>query len=255
MKTQGVKLGILVFFCMLFVGTVARAGWVLTESDGGTTTIADGKMKSFSEGGGVIMDGPKNRIVFIDQASRRYGEGTPEEYCSAITSVFEAAMQRMPPEMRQMMQSQGGASGKVTVRKKGAGGTVAGFKTERYEVSVGGKKYEEIWLSRDKRIMKDYKKLIPVFKKFSACSAKIGFGSAHRPEGSPEYLKILDRGIIVKSVSYQGGQEEPDYQGGQEKPDTDVMRLEEKTVPASAFQLPPGYRKVSFSEFFGGGMQ
>jgi hypothetical protein len=60
-------------------------------------------------------------------------------------------------------------------------------------------------------------------------------------EGSAEYIKLMKKGLILKSIEYEHGTEDVE---------TNTVSLEIKSIPGSEFQVPTGYKELSFTEFF-----
>ena len=156
--------------------------------------------------------------------------------------MIEEMMKGVPAEQRKMMEQMRGKGSQgsqpeVIVEKMGDGGTIAGFKTLKYKVLVDGELFEEVWLTNDSALMKEFKPLIQLLQKFSSCTGDIGIEAA--PEKSPEYQKIMEMGFELKSVQYEYGT--PD-------PETDVVELEKTDIPDKEFEIPPEYKQRSFSE-------
>ncbi len=220
----------------------AVAGVVMVDQNGDETLISTGRLKNTSEGMAWIVDGPRNQMIFINAAQKVYASGTPEEYCTSISAMFDRMMKGVPEEQRKMMEQmmnkgKDGAHQDVAVVRSGDGGSIAGYKTVKYRVLVDGEVYKEIWLASDAALMQEYKPLIPALKKFDACTAGMKMGPS--PESTPEYQKLWEAGFELKSVSYDQGSPEPE---------TDVVQLEKKAIPESEFRAPEGYRQVSFAE-------
>ncbi|MBW2440250.1 MAG: DUF4412 domain-containing protein [Deltaproteobacteria bacterium] len=218
------------------------AGIFMVDQNGEETLIADGRLKNASEGMIWILDGPRNQVVFINVDQKVYASGTPAEYCTSISAMFDRMMKSVPEEQRKMMEQmmnkgKGASPQDVSVARSGDGGNILGFKTVKYRVLVDGELYKEVWLTTDGSLMQEYKPLIPALKKFDACTAGLNMGPS--PENSPEYQKIWDSGFELKSVIYEAGSPEPE---------TDLVRLEKKTIPESEFRVPGGYKQVSFDE-------
>lgn len=216
----------------------ADAGFVMVDQNGETTLISKGKIKNTSEGFVWILNGNSDEMTFINHGQKTYSHGKTNEYCNSISSMFEQIMKGIPEEQRKMMAKTKEASKQdVSIIKSGDGGTVAGYKTVKYKVLVGGELFKEIWLSSDSSLMKEYKRLIPVLKKFDSCmnSMEMEFS----PENTPEYKKLLEAGIELKSVRHEAG-------GSSDE--TNVVQLNEKTIPESEFNPPLGYKKISFAE-------
>jgi len=133
----------------------------------------------------------------------------------------------------------------VSFKKAGSGGKVAGWSTDKYEIYVDGKLYEEVWLVTDSSLVKDLTKVdFKVFQEFSSCMADQP-GGGWDPENSPEYVKLMKKGWEVKSVSH----------GDVEQVSSDTVSLEKKDIPGSEFQVPANYRKVTIKELFSMGAE
>ena len=232
-----------IFFAvfMMFAASAANAGWALVESNGDETVISKGMMKSVWENGSVIFDSSKEKIYFIDDRRKTLAEGTVDELCDGITGMMESMMASIPEEQRAMMkQMMGGAGGETSVVKTGPGEKIAGFDTTRYEVSHGGEPYETLWLTDDASLKKEFMGLMLMLMKFSSCTSDASGMGAASPESSPEYLKLFESGMIVKSIEH-GGAGEASY--------TSV--ISPRDVPASAFKIPTDYKKVPLSAIWG----
>ena len=53
---------------LLLLGSVspAAAGWIMVEQEGDVSIISNGKLKSSAEGVTWILDGPGNKMIFMD---------------------------------------------------------------------------------------------------------------------------------------------------------------------------------------------
>lgn len=193
----------------------------------------------------TIIDSEKGTLTMVNDRDEVYVSGKPEDFCSSMKEMMDAAMAQMSPEQKAMMEqirNSAGAPAKpsVSVKKAGSGGKVAGWDTEKYSVTVDGNLYEEVWLVTNSALMKDMKKMdFGIFQKFSSCTEG-QYGAGQDPEETPEYMGLMEKGLEVKSVSH----------GYVEQISSDTVSLEEKAIPASEFKVPAGYREVSMMEIF-----
>jgi len=237
-----------VFFAVFFmfaIASVADAGWLITSANGDETLISKGKLKSNWDNGSMIIDAAKNEIFFIDDDRKMIASGNADEICDEMKQSMESMMASMPEEQREMMKKMmgGGKEVKVEVVKKGSGGNVSGFETTRYEVMADGKLYEEIWISENKELLKDCAEVMKMMGKFASCMhSAIPMGSAPVPEASPEYAKIYEMGMMVKSVSHSEDKSSHD---------NDFTSITKKDLSDDIFALPDGYKKVSFQALWG----
>jgi len=223
---------------VLWLVIPAGAGFVMVDENGDTTLISKGRIKNTSEGLVWILNGNSDEMIFINNEQKTYSHGKTDEYCNLLSAMFEQIMKGIPEEQRMMMDKNKKSSKQdVSIVKSGDGENVAGYKTVKYKVLVGGELFKEIWQSSDSSLMKEYKPLIPLLKKFNSCmnSMEMEFS----PENTPEYQKLLDAGIELKSVRHELGNSSAE---------TNVVQLNEKTIPESEFKTPLGYKKVSFAE-------
>jgi len=227
---------------IVFGASTANAGWVLTDSNGDETIISKGKMKSAWENGAIIFDAGTSEIHFIDDRRKTLASGTVDELCEGVEHMVESMMADIPAEQLEMMKRMmGDATAETEVVGKGSGGKIAGFETTRYEVLQGGELYEEIWLTEDESLKKECQELMQMLMKFSSCISSASAMGAPSPESSPEYLKLFEKGVIVKSVEH-----------GDEGEGVNTVVISGRDVPPSAFSLPDGYKKAPLSEIWGG---
>ena len=222
--------------------SVADAGWVLTDSNGDETVISQGKMKTVWENGSVIFDASTSEVHFIDDRRKIIASGTLDELCEGVAQMMESMMASIPEEQREMMkQMMGGSAGETAVAEKGPGGKIAGFETTRYEVSLDGELYEELWLTKSESLKKECQGLMQMLMKFSSCLSSVSPMEQPSPESSPGYMKLFETAVLVRSVQH-GGEDEAD--------NTTVISA--RDVPASAFSLPAGYEEAPLSEIWAG---
>ena len=227
---------------LLGVAVTVEAGWVMQEKEGDQTLISKGRLKSSADNISWILDGPGNKVYFIDGHEKTYATGSVEDYCGATTALIEQTMKNLPAEQRkslEQMLKKGDEEARhtVSVIAAGDGGNVAGLKTVKYKVEVDGELYEEIWLATDSDLLNEFKSLKPLLRKFSTCAST--FGTEFTPENTPEYLQLMENGIEVKSIAYTDGNPEPV---------TDVVKLKKKDLPETEFSVPPEYRQITFGE-------
>ncbi len=222
----------------------AFAGWVQVDSEGATTLISEGMLKETSRGDDQysILDARKGNIIFIDSKRKIYAKESIDDFCEAVITGMSKAKKNMPGE-NQGKQKSGKDAPQVSVMKEGDGGVIAGYSTLRYKVLTDGKLYEEVWLTSDPAVMKDLESLFStVMKKFEKCLFSVANVTDSLPlsvEESPEYKKMEQGGWQMKSKNYSGSGGPVTYE---------VVKLEKKDIPASEFEVPPGYKKVPIFE-------
>jgi hypothetical protein len=222
----------------------ASAGWVQVDREGTTTLISEGMLKAASGGDDQysILDAKKGHIIFVDPRRKAYSSESIDDFCEAVIVEMSKAKANTPGA-RQGTRMRGRDAPQVSVVKEGDGGVIAGYSTVKYKVLTEGKLYEEVWLTSDPVVMKDLESLFrTVMKKFEKCLFGLANVTDSLPlavEESPEYRTLERQGWQLRSRTYLGS-------GGPAT--SEVIRLEQKDVPASEFAIPPGYKKVPIFE-------
>ncbi|MFH7319649.1 DUF4412 domain-containing protein [Desulfurivibrio sp. D14AmB] len=226
--------GLLLLVLLLMVPPPAGAGFVQHERGGEVTYVQEGKLKTVPARPDelwLIFDLRADLITMVDPAARRYAQGSSTEYCELVQGMMDAASSMLGALGLEMAKP---AAPVITVRREGAGEKIAGFATTRYQVLQDGQMSEEVWLADDPALMKEL----------------AGSGSLARMEcggdkaalaASAEYARLLGRGWPLRSVTHLGQESYTSL---------DVIRIEQKKIPAAEFQPPAGYQRVGLAEFF-----
>jgi len=230
---------------VLATAGAAQAGWALIEADGSESLISKGRMRGSWDTGISILDANSSKIVIIDDMRRIYASGTIDELCDQIKSTVEAMMGDMPAEQKEMVQRMMGhdKAPEVKIVEKGAGEKISGFGTKRYDVLADGELYEQVWIVDDAALVAECKPVMMMLARFSQCMASANpMGGTSDPEATPEYAKLFELGVMIRTVS--AGELEEGIA-------PEEATIEKRDVPESAFKVPDGYRAVSFAEAFG----
>lgn len=217
------------------------AGIFMINEDGSKTYISDGKLKEISEDDGTIMDSKSGDFIYFSPLKKIYTRGKISDYCESMKKIMDQMIASMSPEYKKLL----GVGKKqkppeVEIVSKGDGGIIAGYKTEKYNVLVNGKPHETVWLATDASLINEFKSLVDMLSEFQKCSNIMDFG-APPVEFSPEYIKLMEKGLILKSI---------EYEEGMENTTTNTVSIEIKDIPDSEFQVPAGYKEMSFTDFF-----
>lgn len=251
---------VLAVSALLLLSFPAFGGWVETDPEGNRTLFSDGKIKDAGSGEGTwnVFDTRTGELLLVDDERKIYTRARIDAFCSAIKSAADQAMSRMSPEERRLMEemtgkAEGGKAGAkkptVSIASLGPGGKVAGFDTEKYQVKVDGKIYEEVWLAPAAPVLKelDASGLQRYQKEMSGClehAAPLGFPGNGEAEESSEYEALLRRGWVMRNVEFDDG--------GKPISTTEVGRLEKQEIPPVEFSPPAPYRQVSVDRFLTG---
>ncbi len=239
---------------LLIVAAPSYAGVEMERSDGGKMYFSKGLVKhvqpSMEQGIWHLMDADKGLFYMISDDKKAYTSTTPQEFCDQFTAMLggmmEQMMKNLPEEQRKQMEEARKASPKVDVevKSKGAGGSVAGYDTEKFEISSNGAIYGNAWITRDDSLLDEFGdsrvKLAGMIDKATGCLSKMTRGRLGEPDiaASRAYTSLLDEGLIMKEV----------HKG---KTRYEVKKIERKELPDSMFQVPDGYRKVPFTTLLG----
>jgi Domain of unknown function (DUF4412) len=223
--------------------------WESTMTGGPISTRTDQmwvvpkKMKGVTEGTGetFIIRLDKELFITIDPNEKTYSEMTfddIEKVMNKAGSKINAGMAEMrkklaemPEEQRKMVEQMMGSrmamtatDAKVKVTKTGDTKTISGFPCTKYDVTRDGKEFMTLWITKSVKEFESMRKDWEEFsKRLSAMNPMAGSGIADA------YSQI--DGFPIQSI----------LAGGMT---TTVTKIEEKTAPASAFEVPSGYKKV-----------
>lgn len=256
MTLKGMKFFSIVVFAALTAGFAgeARGGWMQVDEGGAFVLISEGRVKFFTEdedGMTIVSDLKSGEYMFVDNAARIYTRGSADRLCKGLAGV--KAAKEMSTEHKGRIERMIGAdkkgkAPKVSVKKAGSGGIIAGFRTEKYTVTSDGKLYEEVWITTDAALLKELNgpkglsSLVAGMRKIEICLkdayaraiGKSGAGKGMEVEDSKTYGELLKKGWLLRKIHY-----------GHEGPvEREVLSMEKKKVSPSEFKPPSGYKEV-----------
>ena len=228
----------------------ARAGVRQIDKSGDSILYSGGKVeyRPASAKNVVIFNSEKDMVIQIDHKNRAYSVGDLDAYCGAVKSRIIRVIKRLPPgqraSMRRFLGLQNGPRPPrvMMIINGGPGGLIAGFRTKKYVIMVDGRKYEELWISRDRALIAQQKKMIVRLKsRFDACMSldyglEMGLPSVER---QPIYRKLKDSGWPMKKDFYFKGRPYFDWE---------VAKLSIGQVPGKEFLPPHGFKKISMRQ-------
>ena len=187
----------------------------------------------------MIYRGDKKTFYNINLKDKTYLEMTEKDFEEMFAKVDEAMkkmqaqMANMPPEQKKMMEGMmakmmpgGAGASKTAYKKTGAGGSVNGWSTDKYEGTRDGAKTSEIWAAapkdlkldeKDFQVMKDMAKF---FQKFAK----------NLPDMVGDKSNGLD-GMPIKTISYKDGK--PHFQ-------SELKEVKKESIAANLFEVPSG---------------
>jgi hypothetical protein len=214
------------------IGTRNDQMWVVPKKMKGVT-------KETGEAFIVRLD--KELFITIDPKEKTYSEMTfddMEKMMKKASSKMDAGMSEMqkkladmPEEQRKMVEKMMGSSmpakgadAKVEVEKTGDTKTISGFKCTKYDVTQNGKEFMTLWVTKS---VKEFESMRKDWEEFSA---RLTAMNPMAGKGIADAYKQID-GFPIQSTLAMGMT-------------TTVTKIEEKTAPASEFEVPSGYTKV-----------
>jgi uncharacterized membrane protein len=265
----------------------ALAGYIMIDDQDNRTVISLGRIKIVPKQGRTVfaLDVGRGRLWLADLEARRAWEGTVDEYCEGMRSTlgtgttgtqprradrtkeFERQLEKLSPEQREQMRqfvekltqmSQQAkrraaaaptAPREVLVQSTTETAIVAGLLARKYQVFVGGRVYEDIWLTPDLSLASELnvERTADTFGRMVGCLAGARKQSDDVVEASPEYARLYRLGWPLKIVLYEDAQGKPVE--GQTR--LLVTKMERLDVPESEFTLPADYQRAPLDEVLG----
>ncbi|MFH1091174.1 MAG: DUF4412 domain-containing protein [Pseudomonadota bacterium] len=248
------------FVCVLVLSPCAsaQAGYVLTEVRQGVqqqTYVQDNTIKFVHPTGQeMIFDLKDGQLCIVNHKLKGYWKGTAEDFKTqlrqSVMAQMEKAAEKMPPEQREAFKQAmtkmfddspqpGAPEPKFEVKATSEKADVAGYGTTKYEVWVDGQLREEMWMAEGCKVYQelDMKKMAAFMKVFP------GGGKKDNYEASPEVVALYKKGWPLKTAkALPGGQRFV----------TETAKVEEKSIPASAFKAPDEYKAMDLLSVTGG---
>jgi hypothetical protein len=201
----------------------------MTDQDGKTAThyVSRNAVRDVSSSPvetDVIYRLDKGTIIKINHQQKTYTEMTLAE----ARQLAEKKAGNMSPMQQQMMAHFSAA--KPTVTKVGKGGTIAGYATDKYSITTP-MIHSESWITPALELPPGYYDMVMA----SVGSQMGGFGQFMSAMKTSQI-----KGYLLKSVSTMSN---PMMQGVTQS--SVATSVEKGQIPASTFEPPAGYRKVS----------
>jgi hypothetical protein len=231
------NIGRCIFFalCSLFLfAASSHAGYIQTDQEGTKTFIQEGKIKILPQSAHepwIVMDLAEDAVTIVDVQNKRYTRAGSEEYCQMMNQMMQVAdafMQAFTQKDNEKHPPQ------ITVDEQGSGGSIAGMETTHYKILEDGQLVEELWLTKDSGLLKEFRQM--KYVDFMQCMAK---DSDYLD--SAAYSELLEQGWPMKTLTYFDSQPALDLE---------VISMKKTDIPQSEFQVPDGYSNVPMKKFF-----
>ena len=196
---------------------------------------------SQAEGNEIMVNFATGDMTMIDGKKKQYWVMTKADWDAIAAKMKDAMnspeMKNMPPEVQEKMQAMMGGMMTVKVEKTGASHTVAGFKCEEYNISIG------TFSKSTECVTQDVKLPIEAWSRYKEFADRLktmmmAMGPMAKNLGAmQEELKKV-KGYPVSSTTTVS------IMGHTSTSTNELQSIKEGTIPASAWEIPAGYTKV-----------
>ena len=187
----------------------------------------------------VIFRLDKEMMIHVDHAKKTYYEISFDELERMMKKAGAAMdeqmakmreqMAAMPEEQRKMMEQMmgktlmGGKEGDVELKKTAESKSISGYACKKYVVMTGGEPSYTMWVTKDVKEFEGMRNDMQEFgRRMAAMTPRFASEMA-------EGMKNLDGFPVQTEIAGIT---------------TTVSKVEKRTTPASAFDIPAGYKKV-----------
>jgi hypothetical protein len=178
-----------------------------------------------ADGKDFIMLFDQRKIITVDNNRKTYSEMTFEQMQQALDKAL-AGIAGNAQAMEAMKKMMGRSGAPVAVTKEGAGGTIAGYPTEKYRIT--GPVEMEIWAAPDLKVPVAYYDSLPLRMPPNPMFDARELSKAYKQiEGWPmkTVLNIRMMGMSMTTT-------------------TEVSSVRKGAIPAATFAVPAGYKLV-----------
>jgi hypothetical protein len=225
---------------LTIVANVTRNG----EAAGTQTSyLSEGRVRmAQAEGPELMLDNTTGNMTMIDNKKKEYSVVTPEDLKAIMAKMqeqskkMEEQMKNLPPQAKAMMEKMGGG-GSATVAKTGPARKIAGYSCETWTISFGEVAKTEQCLTSELSVPAQ------AWSRYKEFAEQMQ-GMLHAMGG---------RGAGVQSLKdkMSGMQGYPlsavtnvKVLGKSSSTSTEVTEVKKGPIPASAFEIPAGYKQV-----------
>jgi len=205
-----------------------------------TSYLGSAKMRmGGGDGNEVVVDYATGDMTMIDNKKKEYSVVTRQEMEAVAAQMqaqmkqMEAQMQNLPPAVREKMGGMmGGAAQAVNVQKGTGGRTIAGYACDNWVVSIGE-------LSRDETCLTTQLQLpMAAFEAQKSFATSVSAGPMGKSMGA-----LWDKFKEMKGYPL-ASTNTVKLMGKSTTTTSEVTEIKKGPIPASAFELPAGYKKV-----------
>lgn len=212
---------------LTIVSSVSGTGGSSTS----TQYLTSDKIRTSDGQNDSIVDLAGGKITVIDHKKKQYYEMTAEEMNAAFEKLNEQ-MKQMEEQMKNapaFLKKTMGGGGEVKVAKGTSPKKIAGYDCDHYVATIGDSNKMEYWVT---------KAIKPPAQYYDAFKIQMSaLGPAGQSLGKVyEEMKKVDGFPLATSTSFK-------MMGMNINSSTEVSEVKKGAVPASAFEIPAGYKK------------
>ncbi|HVY54756.1 MAG TPA: DUF4412 domain-containing protein, partial [Thermodesulfobacteriota bacterium] len=178
----------------------------------------------------VIFDLNSGEIMFVNDEKKLYIVLNRDEYLKYIESVIA--------DSKDVSTS----SRDVKLKKTGDTDTIAGYSAKKYEIYDNGKLQSEYWVSSEAGFSQelDLDKMSKLMNEVKRISQNVGGSASISDNEYKIFEEIYKDGYPLKTVYHS-----PE---GDKTFIEEVVSVKKQDIPASEFQPPAGYQKITYQD-------
>lgn len=251
---------IISLFLTLVISYQALAGWVITEQNAGkygrktfqTTFIQGNHIRVDATTLVSIFHLKEKNIVLLFPQDKAYWEGSPEQlqqqFRNMMAQQVQLMMSQAPASQRDTLQKiyQGLTSvqpvkkdsihrHKINIENTGLTTTLLGYNTQVYDLKMDSVLLEKIWVTQQ---VQPYAGL-PMEEILKLTNAVNPFSGSGSIPLSPEYIDLLQNGVVLKRVHYGSGN----------SPNVSlVTEVKKAKITETIFEIPANYQLMTIEQ-------
>ena len=200
------------------------------------------------DGGEAILDLKTGQITVIDTRKKEYYVVTRQDMEQMMAKLQQTMnspemqkakeqMKNLPPDVQKRMQSMmGGASSSVEVKKTGTTRKVAGYNCDNWTITMGPTKTEHCVTTELPIPVQTWDAYRDFAEGMRSMMASMGPMSKGMADIAAKMKEMRGYPLAVSTSS--------SFMGRSSTASTEVVEVKKGAIPASAWEVPAGYRKV-----------
>ncbi len=262
--TNPVRILLAFIFVLGLNSPALKAGWIITEvihdTDSNsavrnTMYFQDNLIKCVEESHTVIFDLNNREITFINPELKVYWKGSLDQYVRKVKEMalehFEKELAKASPEERpyyeaiyenlkiELEQDSNAVvfhpDVNIEIVMTDESESLLGYVARKYEIFENGFLREELWLTKEIRLSKDFDA-----EKFRSFINQMAWGVMSTDhQAAHEYIHLMQTGLVLRSVEYLDNG--LFYR-------SEVLDVVQKEIPHDMFSPPEDHQLVRLSD-------